>query len=897
MSEEFRRITEEKMENLEKKKTEEEVNVQTEEVSAESAETTSETTAGATETAVQASGEAAETVVEASTEAVQATEETEGKTAGKKARKEKAHKEETEKKEKEPFKVRLKEGAKQLFVYFGIFAAVIIVWEVILRFQISGGITKANLFFLFFVPAQAMVLAAFNGLFPKKANRILFPVSMLLIAVFYGIQLVYYRIFGSLLSVYLLGMGTDAVGNFWWAMKETLIKSMGYIALLICPVIAVLVLCLTKKIKCNFYPILLHVFALLLGVGLWFGASQGIILGGDGRSSAYYAFHSDLSDTDTTASRVGTMTTTLVEAGSYYLGIAGDKTMSTLTSVDMDSITLEPEPVSEKVIEKRQEEKVEASETPETSEVVAEVEEIEKIPYVYEDFDFEELAQNTEDATLRDMYEYFGSRTPTTTNEYTGLFEGYNLIYICGESYWNYAIDERVTPTLYKMSKRGIILNNYYNSFRNTTTNGEYAFNTSLWPDVSRQADSGLDVGSFPQSSTKFMPNGLGDFFATEDVPSYAFHNYYGNYYRRRFSWPNLGYQNLFFMNDGMKFTSNWPASDAEMMQQSVEKYIDEDRFFVYYMTFSGHGPYNANNYMYRKNIEEVKKRLGDDAANYNTEALGFLAGNLELEYGMNYLLDELRKAGKLENTLIVLTGDHYPYYLSESGRNSLSGKKLDEMDIYKSSCIMYTEGLKEPIVSDTYCCNVDIVPTVLNLFGIKFDSRLFMGTDIFSDGVHKAVLYNKSFITDKVVYNATSGDIHWKVDPDVYDWKSLDNYVEGMSALVDSEYTASINIIKTNFFLHLWQDSGLLTEEEVEAERQRASKVQGEMQVINVQEQKQREEYAARKAAEEAAAAMAAQGLTPDGQPIEGAEQPAPAPEPQPEPVPQPQPEQQPAP
>ena len=784
--------------------------------------------------------------------------------------------------EKASFGERMKKGLLQLLIYFGIFTASIIIWELILRLQIDKTVRPSNLFFLFFVPAQAMVLAAINGFVPRKVSRFLFPATMLLVAVFYGIQMVYYRIFGSLLSVYLLGMGTDAVGNFGWAMQETIVKSIGLILLLLLPVIAVLVLCILKKIKCEPYPILLHAIALGLGVALWIGASYGIIVGGDSRTSAYYAFHSNLSDTDTTASRVGTMTTTLVEAGSYYLGLGADKD-STLTTVDMSSITLEPEPISEKVLEKKEEY---PSESASEKEIASEEPEFEKIPYVYEELDFNALAENTDNQDLRDMYTYFGQRQPTTTNKYTGLMEGYNLIYICAESYWNYAVNEKVTPTLYKMSNNGIILNNYYNSFRNTTTNGEYAFSTSLWPDVSRQADQGMGVGSFPMSADKFMPIGLGDFFATKDVPSYAFHNYYGFYYRRVLTYPNLGYENNYFMGNGMRFTSSWPASDLELMEQSVDKYLEEDRFFAYYMTFSGHGPYNASNYMYRKNVEEVKKRLGKDAEKYNDEAIGYFAGNLELEYGMEYLLDELEKAGKLDNTLIVIAGDHYPYYLTEAGRESLAGQKVSERELYKSSCIMYTTGLEEPIVTDTYCCNVDIIPTVLNLFGIKFDSRLLMGTDIFSDGVHKAVLYDRSFITDKVSYDAKTGDVEWKVDPDAYDWKNLKIYVDNMSALVDSEYTASLNIINMNFYYHLYEDSGMLDAEAANAERQRELQAKSKLENLNAEDDQRRADYAAKKAEEAAAAAAAAaaeaagdaagaaQNLIPDAQavPVDGA-------------------------
>ena len=137
---------------------------------------------------------------------------------------------------------------------------------------------------------------------------------------------------------------------------------------------------------------------------------------------------------------------------------------------------------------------------------------------------------------------------------------------------------------------------------KNTTTNGEFAFATSLWPDVSRYAAAGSDVGSFPRSASVYMPQGLGDLFTEAGIPSYAFHNYYGKYYRRILSWPNLGYT-CKFTGDGMTFTSNWPSSDLELMEQSVDDYIGDEQFHAYYMTFSGHGPYTNSNYMYNKNI------------------------------------------------------------------------------------------------------------------------------------------------------------------------------------------------------------------------------------------------------------------------------------------------------
>ena len=213
---------------------------------------------------------------------------------------------------KKDFFEKLKKGFFQLLIYFGISMVSIIIWELILRLQMGGGLNKENLFFLFFVPSEALVITALNGFVPKKISRFLFPFTLLLISVYYGIQVVYFRIFGSLFSVSMLGMGKDAVENFGWALREPIIHSLGFLFLLLCPFAIVLTLCLIKKIKCDPYPILLHVLTFILAILLWIAGAEGLRIGGTGRQSAYDAFHSNMSDTDSTASKVGAMTTSIV---------------------------------------------------------------------------------------------------------------------------------------------------------------------------------------------------------------------------------------------------------------------------------------------------------------------------------------------------------------------------------------------------------------------------------------------------------------------------------------------------------------------------------------------------------------------------------------------------------
>ena len=132
-------------------------------------------------------------------------------------------------KKTEQFSKKIKQGIINLLPYFIIFAVTIIFWELLLRLQIGRGLSKENLFFLSFIPAEALALTLINGLFPQKVSRILFPITLLAVSVYYAGQLVYFRIFGSFFSVSMMRMGTDAVTNFGWAMKEVLKKSSLYI--------------------------------------------------------------------------------------------------------------------------------------------------------------------------------------------------------------------------------------------------------------------------------------------------------------------------------------------------------------------------------------------------------------------------------------------------------------------------------------------------------------------------------------------------------------------------------------------------------------------------------------------------------------------------------------------
>lgn len=712
---------------------------------------------------------------------------------------------------------RNKQEFRNVLHYFLAFAVAILYWEILLRLMLEESIHPSNLFFLLFVPAESAFFTLLCGFRKTKANRILFWVVMGLVFLFYYAQYIYFAIFGSLFSVSMIGMGTDAVTNFWWALRKCLWESMGWMVLFLVPVIAAVVLTLFRKVRTEKFALRIRALV-LLSVGLLWGlAMLGLRLGGTGKTSAYRVFFSSLSDTDTTSGRFGAMTTTIIETGAYVFGIGSGQGTRNLESGDMSALTgLSQLGLNTDNTENTSQqpatggaEDPEKPENPEDTPVVDG-----PVTYAlnaFEAIDFTALKNSTNDAAIRDLCGYYEAVAPTLKNEYTGLFEGYNLIYICAESFWNYAIDEDITPTLYKMANGGIVLKNYYNSFKNTTTNGEYAFAVGLWPDVSRDAKMGKNVGSFPQSATKLLPFSLGTLFEEQGVSTYAYHNYRGNYYSRDESYPNLGYTTIKFAKAGMKFSTSWPASDLEMMKQSVDDYIGQDQFHAYYMTFSGHGPYSSENAIHNRNIDEVKEIAAAAGKDYNSNALSYLATQKELDKAMEYLLGRLEEAGVLDRTVIIIAADHYPYYVSKNTRKALAGHKVDDtFEMYQSSCIFYNAGLEEPIVTDTYCCNVDILPTVLNLFNIPYDSRLLAGTDIFSTGFHIATLYNKSFLTREVKYNSDTGEAEWLIDTTNVSQADLDAYLNAALSYVQGRYAASLSLMDTDFFRYVWEKSGL---------------------------------------------------------------------------------------
>lgn len=349
------------------------------------------------------------------------------------------------------------------------------------------------------------------------------------------------------------------------------------------------------------------------------------------------------------------------------------------------------------------------------------------------DIDFQALADSASDSALRSMAQYFGSLTPSKKNEYTGLFQGKNLVLITAEAFSPWFISQELTPTLYKLTHEGFVCENYYQpGWGQSTTGGEYAVMTGLLPTW-----VGSNV-SFYASANDDMPFALGNQLRALGYRTGAYHDNIYNYYNRDKTHPNLGYDYQ-GVGNGLTVTEDgsWPYSDLEMVQNTIGNYIDGyvsdgTPFHVYYMTVSGHGSYGWGHAMAAKNRAKAQAAY----PNASTQVQAYVAANLELENALTYLLEQLEAAGIAEDTVICMSADHYPYLLAEPETdyyNELRGVVDSERDTdrYRNALVLWCGGMENAVTVTEPCSAVDIVPTLSNLFGLKYDSRLLSGRDV----------------------------------------------------------------------------------------------------------------------------------------------------------------------
>lgn len=406
-----------------------------------------------------------------------------------------------------------------------------------------------------------------------------------------------------------------------------------------------------------------------------------------------------------------------------------------------------------------------------------------------------------------DIDAYVSTLTPSSKNAYTGAFAGKNLILICAEAFSGFLIDPELTPTLYRLSTKGINFNDYYQQSIAGTTGGEYQLLFGLIP-----TSGGTSIKEITQNGTH---TNMGALLNEKGYFGMAFHNSTYTFYDRHETHIKLGYSGGYMgVGNGLEelISPKWPASDLELVQETLPMYIDKQPFNVYYMTVSGHSLYTFDkNAMSRENKDAVDAWCAKKNLSYSEPVRAYIAANLELEKAVDYLVKTLEEKGIADDTVICIAPDHFPYGLDSDASlgnmpylSELYGYPVntyEERD--RSRAILWCGSLEdyEPIIVNTPSSSLDILPTLCNLFGVEWDSRLYSGRDVLSDALPLVFFGNYDWKTDLGQYS-TSKKMFTPADENSV---IPEGYVNQISSIVRNRMTFSKSVLSQDYYTHVY--------------------------------------------------------------------------------------------
>lgn len=621
--------------------------------------------------------------------------------------------------------------------------------EIVFNIALFNKITYYFFYILLFSILTGTIISLITGFLNESVNKISNIVINSVITLIFIAQLIHYRFYQSIFSIYSLINGAQVFG-FMSAIGKVMLQNTEYIIFLLFPLFFFIVLGLNisfKKYTKKELLILIGIIPISILLSI-------LVLNTDkdknyNAKDLYYNTHAPTISTQ----KLGLLTTMRLDLKRAIFGFT-------------DKIMLEDKEIEE----------VNKSEN--------------KKEYNILNIDFDKLIEEEDNDKIRSLHKYFKSVTPTEKNKYSGMFKDKNLIVITAEAFSPIAIDKELTPTLYKMYTEGFSFSNFYTPiFYVSTSDGEYVSLTSLLPKEG--------VWSFQESSKISLPFVYGNILKDYGYSANAYHNGRYNYYKRNLSHPNMGYKYVGCGN-GLEKKINckiWPQSDLEMINATIDDYIENEKFLAYYMSISGHLNYTYNgNMMATKNREKVKN------LKYSEAIQAYLATNIELDKALESLINSLEEKGKLDDTVIVISADHYPYGLTINEMKERATYINDEkFDIHKNNLIIWNSQIKTPIKIDKYASSLDILPTILNLLGVEYDSRLLMGTDILSNSEGLVIFNDRSWITKYGKYDAIKGKF-----TEYINLEEKQKYIDEINEIVKNKFNASRLILENNYYKYI---------------------------------------------------------------------------------------------
>lgn len=628
--------------------------------------------------------------------------------------------------------------------YLGIFLSLIYMDLVFNLFAYDSYLRTSIINIFLFSVVNSFIVLLITSLFSEKINKIMTYIVYIFLWFWYSLYYIFYKVFVTPFSIALFRQ-SDQTLKFGKNIIISILQNIHIVLLFLVPVILLIVF--RKKIRFDRFKlkeILMYVCLFMISIGIYI---FNIFIQDKGVGSIYNLYF-ETNNVSLNIERLGVPAATYLDIYRCIFGID-------------EKIVIVNEPVM--------------------------VDDGELFEYDYNTIDIDFSGGSGEVAKIN---EFMVNEKGSKQNKYTGMFEGKNLIFIVAESFNEIAVSEELTPTLYKLVHEGFDFENFYTSNNLSTIGGEFQALTGLYADNT--------ILSSWRGGKAYYPYGLGNVFKDLGYNTFAYHNNSAYYQDRNVYLKTQGFDNFKGCYNGLEKVINceqWPQSDVEMIEGTISDYINSDKpFMTYYMTVSGHFYYSySGNAMASKNKDLV------DNLDYPEEVKGYLATQIELDRALELMINKLEEASKLDDTVIVLLADHYPYGLPIDYINILSDYKRDSLiEANSNNLIIYNSKMKSEKI-DKVGMSIDVIPTVYNLFGIEYDSRLIMGKDILSTSEGIAIFKDKSWITNKGIYYASSGKFEAKVD-DI-----SDDYVDTINSIVSNRVAISRMIVENDYYKYIF--------------------------------------------------------------------------------------------
>ena len=326
----------------------------------------------------------------------------------------------------------------------------------------------------------------------------------------------------------------------------------------------------------------------------------------------------------------------------------------------------------------------------------------------------------SDDSLNKDELNYWidNNRELSENNEYTDIFKDKNLIILQSESLSVNAINENITPNLFRLKNEGIFFSNFYAPlYPANTSDSEFIIQSSLIPSLNN------GITCYEYGDNDFRET-LPLLFKNKGYSVNSYHSYFENYYNRNNFHKALGFDNYYgleslFIDEKIKYEEEYWTDDYKLIDAYLNN-RNSDKYYSLIITASGHLPYDRSRVQLNDNYLKIKESYPE----MNDELAYYYASLMKYDDALGLLINNLN-----ENDVLVIVGDHYPYGLNTEAQSELMPSDYKK---FKTPFIIYTKDIEHKEINK--CCSTfDILPTLANMFGFEI-KEYHTGKDIFSE-------------------------------------------------------------------------------------------------------------------------------------------------------------------